>query len=230
MLVTASAAGLVAVRTGTGQGVDGERGNDRGHGEHRVLALHGWFGSARGWGALPDYLNGDDYTWAFMDLRGYGRARAWPASSPWREAAADALALADELGWERFSLVGHSMTGQAIQHVLLAAPDRVRRLVAITPVPAVATPFDADGWALFSGAAENPGEPGRDHQLHHRQPADPGVRGPSRAALARRIDRGGVRRLPGVVGQGRLRRAGARATRPRSRSSWASTTRRCPPP
>src|SRR5205823_4093899 len=49
------------------------------------------------------------------------------------------------------------MTGQAIQHALLAAPDRVRRLVAITPVPAVATPFDPDGWALFSGAAENHG-------------------------------------------------------------------------
>ena len=47
-----------------------------GSGEHRVLALHGWFGSARGWGSLPDYLNGDDYTWAFMDLRlAQGRGR-----------------------------------------------------------------------------------------------------------------------------------------------------------
>jgi pimeloyl-ACP methyl ester carboxylesterase len=128
-----------------------------GSGEHRVLALHGWFGSARGWGSLPDYLNGDDYTWAFMDLRGYGSRKGETGEFTMREAAVDALALADQLGWERFSLVGHSMTGQAIQHVLLAAPDRVRRLVAITPVPAVATPFDADGWALFSGAAGNPG-------------------------------------------------------------------------
>jgi pimeloyl-ACP methyl ester carboxylesterase len=128
-----------------------------GSGEHRVLALHGWFGSARGWGPLPGYLNRDDYTWAFMDLRGYGSRKAETGEFTMREAAADALALADELGWDRFSLVGHSMTGQAIQHVLLQAPDRVRRLVAITPVPAVATPFDADGWALFSGAAENPG-------------------------------------------------------------------------
>jgi len=128
-----------------------------GSGEHRVLALHGWFGSARGWGPVPEYLNGDDYTWAFMDLRGYGSRKDVTGEFTMREAAADALALADELGWERFSLVGHSMTGQAIQHALLQAPDRVRRLVAITPVPAVATPFDADGWALFSGAAENLG-------------------------------------------------------------------------
>jgi pimeloyl-ACP methyl ester carboxylesterase len=128
-----------------------------GSGEHRVLALHGWFGSARGWGALPDYLDGGSYTWAFMDLRGYGSRKDEPGEFTMREAAADALALADGLGWESFSLVGHSMTGQAIQHVLLAAPDRVRKMVAITPVPAVATPFDADGWALFSGAAENHG-------------------------------------------------------------------------
>jgi pimeloyl-ACP methyl ester carboxylesterase len=128
-----------------------------GSGEHRVLALHGWFGSARGWGSLPDYVDTGAYTWAFMDLRGYGSRKDEPGEFTMREAAADALALASALGWERFSLVGHSMTGQAIQHVLLQAPDRVRRLVAITPVPAVATPFDADGWALFSGAAENHG-------------------------------------------------------------------------
>ena len=53
-----------------------------GSGEHRVLALHGWFGSARGWGSLPDYLNGDDYTWAFMDLRGYGSRKDVAGSQP----------------------------------------------------------------------------------------------------------------------------------------------------
>jgi pimeloyl-ACP methyl ester carboxylesterase len=46
------------------------------------------------------------------------------------------------------------MSGQAIQHVLLAAPDRVRRLVALNPVPATGMPFDEEGWALFSGAAK----------------------------------------------------------------------------
>jgi hypothetical protein len=28
-----------------------------GSGSHHVVALHGWFGSARGWGSLPDYLD-----------------------------------------------------------------------------------------------------------------------------------------------------------------------------
>jgi pimeloyl-ACP methyl ester carboxylesterase len=124
-----------------------------GSGDHHVLALHGWFGSARGWGSLPDFLDGSAYTYVFMDLRGYGARRQVAGDFTMQEAAADGLALADELGWERFSVIGHSMSGQAIQHVLLQAPGRVRRLVALNPVPATGVPFDADGWALFSGAA-----------------------------------------------------------------------------
>jgi hypothetical protein len=27
-----------------------------GSGDRHVMALHGWFGSARGWGSLPEYL------------------------------------------------------------------------------------------------------------------------------------------------------------------------------
>jgi pimeloyl-ACP methyl ester carboxylesterase len=63
-----------------------------GSGEHRVLALHGWFGSARGWGPVPDYLNGDDYTWAFMDLRGYGSRKDVTGEFTMREAAAALVA------------------------------------------------------------------------------------------------------------------------------------------
>jgi pimeloyl-ACP methyl ester carboxylesterase len=43
-----------------------------GHGPRRVIALHGWFGSAHGWGWLPDLIDGDRFTYAFMDYRGYG--------------------------------------------------------------------------------------------------------------------------------------------------------------
>ena len=47
------------------------------------------------------------------------------------------------------------MGGKAIQRVLTRAPARVKKLVALTPVPACEVPFDEQGWALFSGAAEN---------------------------------------------------------------------------
>jgi pimeloyl-ACP methyl ester carboxylesterase len=128
-----------------------------GSGDHHVLAVHGWFGSARGWGSLPDYLDGSRFTYVFMDLRGYGDRQQDGGEFTMAEAAADALVLADELGWDRFSLVGHSMGGKAIHQVLLQAPDRVRKLVGVNPVPATAVPMDEQSWALFSGAAAQAG-------------------------------------------------------------------------
>ncbi|MBV9445434.1 MAG: alpha/beta hydrolase [Streptosporangiaceae bacterium] len=128
-----------------------------GSGDHHVIALHGWFGSAYGWGSLPDHLDGSAFTYAFMNLRGYGGRKDVSGEFTMEEAAADAIALADELGWDRFSLVGHSMGGKAIAQVLLQAPGRVRMMVAVNPVPASGVPFDDQSWALFDGAAENPG-------------------------------------------------------------------------
>lgn len=126
-----------------------------GHGPHRVVALHGWFGSASGWGALPVSIDRDAFTWTFMDYRGYGGMRGSGGPYTMDAIADDALALADRLGFERFSLVGHSMGGMAIQRVLARAPDRVRRLVGIAPVSAGGVPFDDAGWQLFSSAAGN---------------------------------------------------------------------------
>jgi pimeloyl-ACP methyl ester carboxylesterase len=127
-----------------------------GSGEHHVLAMHGWFGSALGWGHLPEYLNTTDFTYVFTDSRGYGSRRGEPGDYTMAEAAADGIEFADKLGWDRFSLLGHSMSGVAIQHVLTQAPDRVRRLVGVAPVPASGLPLGEAEWALFSGAAASP--------------------------------------------------------------------------
>lgn len=128
-----------------------------GSGEHRVLGLHGWFGSARGWGSLPAYLDGGAFTYAFLDLRGYGDRKDVAGIYTGEEAAADAIAAADELGWDRFSLIGHSMGGKFAHQALLRAPERVRALVGVNPVPAAASPMDDQTRALFEGAAGNPG-------------------------------------------------------------------------
>jgi pimeloyl-ACP methyl ester carboxylesterase len=128
-----------------------------GSGDHHVLAVHGWFGSARGWGSLPDYLDQSAYTYVFMDLRGYGDRKQVSGEFTVSEAASDVLALADELGWDQFSLIGHSMGGKVAHRVLLQAPDRIRKLVGVNPVPATEVPMDEQGWALFSGAAANAG-------------------------------------------------------------------------
>jgi pimeloyl-ACP methyl ester carboxylesterase len=126
-----------------------------GSGPVKVLALHGWFGSAGGWGMLPELVDGDRFSYAFLDYRGYGARRSEAGEFTIAEIAADALALADQLGWDRFALVGHSMGGSAAQRVYADRPDRVSALVGISPVPASGVPFDEQGWALFDGAAQN---------------------------------------------------------------------------
>lgn len=128
-----------------------------GSGERHVLAVHGWFGSARGWGSLPDFLDRSTYTYAFMDLRGYGGRQEVSGEFTMEEAAADAIALAGELGWDRFSVIGHSMGAKVAHQMLLQAPDRIDKLVGLNPVPANAVPMDEQGWELFSGAAANAG-------------------------------------------------------------------------
>lgn len=126
-----------------------------GTGPHTVFCLHGWFGSAEGWGVFPDYLDGERFTYVFTDNRGYGARLDEAGEYTLDEVATDVLALADELGAETFSLIGHSMGGAEVLRILALAPDRVRRLVGITPVGAQPTPFDEAGHGLFYGAAES---------------------------------------------------------------------------
>ena len=128
-----------------------------GNGDHGIIALNGWFGHAGDWGPMTASIDTQAYSWAFMDQRGYGEMKDAAGPFTIEQSARDALALADELGWARFSLVGHSMGGSAVQKVLALAPQRVRALVGITPVPANGVPFDEDGWGFFSAAANDLG-------------------------------------------------------------------------
>lgn len=127
-----------------------------GNGPGRVLALHGWFGSASDWGPMADLLDGDRFTYAFLDFRGYGGAKEQCGAYTLDEMALDALAAADWLQWSKFALLGHSMGGCVIQRVLLHAPGRVTALTGIAPVPACGSDLPAAAWDLFVSAASNP--------------------------------------------------------------------------
>ena len=124
-----------------------------GQGAHKVFVLHGWFGDHTTFRPMRDALSLDEFTYAVVACRGYGLSRQITGNYTMAEISADVRALADELGWSEFSLVGHSMGGMAVQRVLADAPQRVRKLVAVTPLPASGVPFDPDGCALFDGAA-----------------------------------------------------------------------------
>jgi pimeloyl-ACP methyl ester carboxylesterase len=71
-----------------------------------------------------------------FDRPGYGRSSRHPGRTVY-SAADDALAVADELGWERFSVLGVSGGGPHALAVGARAPERIHRLgiaVGATPI------------------------------------------------------------------------------------------------
>lgn len=126
-----------------------------GRGPHHVFLLHGWFGDQSAFAPMDDALSPEEFTYICPSYRGYGGSRDFRGKYTIEEIASDVLALADSLKIKRFSLVGHSMGGMAIQRVLANAPDRVIKLVAVTPVPASGVPFDDATYAMFESAVRD---------------------------------------------------------------------------
>ncbi|MEV5873108.1 alpha/beta hydrolase [Streptomyces sp. NPDC052101] len=127
-----------------------------GDGTHKVFAVHGWFADRSAYApVLPD-LDRTAFTYALVDLRGYGEARDAAGAYTTAEAAADLVELADRLGWERFSVIGHSMGGAVAQRLAALVPHRLRRMVGVSPVPASGVPLAGEQAALFTDAAHRP--------------------------------------------------------------------------
>ncbi|TNC78061.1 alpha/beta hydrolase [Janthinobacterium lividum] len=126
-----------------------------GHGAHAVIVLHGWFGDAHAFGPMEAALDGGAFSYVFMDNRGYGGMRGAHGSYSMDEVARDALALADALGFATFSVVGHSMGGMALERLALLAPLRLRKLVAVAPVPSCGVALDGAARQLFLDASGN---------------------------------------------------------------------------
>lgn len=126
-----------------------------GNGAERAIALHDWTSTSASYAGLHGLVDRNRFTYCFMDHRGYGGSRSLPGQHTVREAAGDVVRLADALGWERFHLIGHSMSGQIAQRVTLDHKARVKSFIAVTPVPASGVPIDAASRALFESAADN---------------------------------------------------------------------------
>lgn len=121
-----------------------------GNGPERVIAIHNFWDNQKQYEPLQPYLDPQAYTYAFADLRGYGASKDIPGEYTAEEAALDVIALADHLGWDRFHLVGHSMSGMIVQRVAVEAAERVKSIVALTPVPASGTQLDEDTVGFFA--------------------------------------------------------------------------------
>lgn len=126
-----------------------------GSGKEKVLVMHSWTLDSRGFEAMLPYLNTKDYTYVFVDLRGYGRSKEIRGAYTVEEASTDAIQLINSLGWNRFHLIGHSMSGMIVQKIAVENPSRVKSVVAITPTPACGAPGPKEMMDFFESAAKN---------------------------------------------------------------------------
>ncbi|MCA8093966.1 alpha/beta hydrolase [Burkholderia anthina] len=115
-----------------------------GTGPECVMVLHDWLGDHPNYAALLPYLDETAFTYVFADLRGYGRSIHLSGTCTIDEIAADCLALADQLGCQRFHVVGHSMTGMATQRIAADAPSRIKSAIAVCPVSAAGNRLNDD--------------------------------------------------------------------------------------
>ncbi|QVI84095.1 alpha/beta hydrolase [Pseudomonas viridiflava] len=116
-----------------------------------VIALHGWLDNANSFARLAPKLDG--LRIVALDLAGHGHSDHRPAGTGYALAdyVFDVLQVAEQLGWSRFALLGHSLG--AIISVMLAGalPDRVSHLALIDGLMPLTG--EADSSAERMGAA-----------------------------------------------------------------------------
>lgn len=109
-----------------------------------VLALHGWLDNAASFDLLAPLL--PDLRIVAVDLPGHGLSDHRPVGLPYHyvDWVTEVTALVDSLGWDRFSILGHSM-GAGVGCLFAGTyPARVQRLVLLDGLgPLTAEPDEA---------------------------------------------------------------------------------------
>lgn len=95
------------------------------------LALHGWLDNAGSFARLAPRLTA--LRLLSLDLAGHGLSghRATGADYPLWAYAEDVLHVAASLGWDQFSLIGHSLGAIVSVQLAAACPGRIERLALI---------------------------------------------------------------------------------------------------
>ncbi len=127
-----------------------------GSGSEKLIAIHGWMAGSSLFAPLHEHLDAASWSVGFMDCRGYGARKAVPGALSAEEIAADALRLADHLGWDTFHVLGHSMAGMAAQRLMVDAEGRLRSALLLSPVAAGGARIDDARRELLISATVDP--------------------------------------------------------------------------
>jgi len=106
-----------------------------GNGVKKILFLHELMGNYKNYEPIFPYLNTDNFTFIFVDLRGYGLSKEIEGEYSCEEASNDVKNLISHLNINELVIVAHSMSTMIAQKIALI-DERVSKLVLITPIPA----------------------------------------------------------------------------------------------
>lgn len=104
-----------------------------GNGQSPVLILHGFLGSSRNWQTVGRDLASQAQVHA-LDARNHGQSPHDDAMD-YEVMAADVLQWMDAQGYEKATLLGHSMGGKTAMELACRYPERVERLIVVDIVP-----------------------------------------------------------------------------------------------
>ncbi|HAW47416.1 MAG TPA: alpha/beta hydrolase [Roseovarius sp.] len=104
-----------------------------------LVLVHGYLGGAGQWQGEIDRF-ADRFDVIAPDLPGFAGSAALPPANRIADFAATVVALLDELGLGRITLLGHSMGGMIVQELAATHPARIGRLVLYGTGPLGAMP------------------------------------------------------------------------------------------
>lgn len=120
-----------------------------------LILLHGYSDSWHSFSPVIPLLE-SRYRLLALDQRGHGASDQPASGYALRDLAEDVVALMDELGIRRATIVGHSMGSLVAQQVGLIAPERVERLVLIGSGTQLGRMNDRDAFAEAVNALTDP--------------------------------------------------------------------------
>ncbi|MDD2888687.1 MAG: alpha/beta hydrolase [Aliarcobacter sp.] len=106
-----------------------------GSGKKYILVLHELMGNHTNFDPILPYIDTTNFTYIFVDHRGYGLSKEILGEYSCEEAANDVKNLITELNLTEVNLLAHSMSTMIAQKVALI-DDRIKQLILITPISA----------------------------------------------------------------------------------------------
>jgi 2-succinyl-6-hydroxy-2,4-cyclohexadiene-1-carboxylate synthase len=105
-----------------------------------LLLLHGFSGSSQSWIDFANDLSTQREVVA-IDLLGHGKSEnpQTPERYAINRAAEDIITITNQLGWERFGLLGYSMGGRLALYLSLHYPEKIKALILESASPGIAS-------------------------------------------------------------------------------------------